>query len=107
MLVYHRAFTVRPGTIARQMALYKEFGLATKKRHLGEPLAYLLTESGDVNSYVQVWVYKDAADRTARRAAMAADPEWQTYIQKSVEAGYLVSQRNSLRIPADFAPMGR
>jgi hypothetical protein len=107
MLIDHRTYAVKPGTIARRMALYKEFGLAAQKRHPGEPLAYLLTESGDVNSYVHIRVYKDAADRAAKRAAVTADAEWQTYLQKSAEAGYLISQRNSLMIPADFAPIGR
>ncbi len=73
MLIDHRTYTVKPGTMARRMALYKEFGLAAQKRHPGEPLAYLLTESGEVNTYVHIWVYKDAADRAAKRAAMMAD----------------------------------
>jgi hypothetical protein len=103
MLVDHRTYTVKPGTIARQMALYQEFGFAPQKRHPGEPL----TETGDVNTYIHIWVYKDAADRAAGRAAMTADPDGQIYVQKSAEAGYLISQRNSLMTPADFAPMGR
>jgi hypothetical protein len=93
--------------MAKQMALYQEFGLAPQKRHLGEPLAYLITESGEVNTYVHIWVYKDAADRAAKRGAMQADPEWQVYLQKSEAAGYLISQRNNLMIPAGFAPLGR
>jgi hypothetical protein len=93
--------------MARQLALYQEFGLTPQKRHLGEPLAYLVTESGEVNSYVHIWVYRDAADRAAKRAAMSADPEWQVYVQKSGEAGYLISQRNNLMTPAPFAPISR
>jgi hypothetical protein len=107
MLIDHRTYTVKPGTMAKQMALYKEFGLTAQKRHLGEPLAYLVTESGDVNTYVHLWVYKDAADRAAKRAAMQADPEWQVYLQKSEAAGYLISQRNNLMTPAAFAPLDR
>ncbi len=87
MLVDHRTYTVKPGTMARQLALYQEFGLKPQTRHLGEPLAYLITESGEVNTYVHVWVYKDAADRAAKRAAMGADPECQGYLQKTGEAG--------------------
>jgi hypothetical protein len=107
MLIDHRTYTVKPGTMAKQMALYREFGLAPQKRHLGEPLAYLITESGAVNTYVHIWVYTDAADRAMKRSAMAADPEWQLYLQKSGEAGYLIEQRNNLMTPADFAPIGR
>lgn len=107
MLVDHRTYTVKPGTMAKQMALYQEFGLTAQKRHLGEPLAYLITESGEVNTFVHIWVYKDAADRATRRAAMQADPEWQTYLQKTAEAGYLIGQKNSLMTPAAFAPIPR
>ena len=105
MLVDHRTYTVKPGTMVKQMALYKEHGLTPQKRHLGEPLAYLITESGEVNTFIHIWVYKDAADRASKRAAMAADPEWQSYLQKTAEAGYLIGQKNNLMIPADFAPI--
>jgi hypothetical protein len=107
MLVDHRTYTVKPGTMARQVALYQEFGLVPQMRYLGEPLAWLITESGEVNTYVHIWVYKDAADRAAKRAAMGADPDWQMYLQKTGEAGYLIGQKNSLMTPAAFAPIKR
>ena len=107
MLVDHRTYTVKPGTMAKQVALYQEFGLAAQKRHLGEPLAWLITELGEVNTYVHIWVYKDAADRAAKRAAMGADPEWQVFLQKTAEAGYLIAQKNNLMTPAAFAPINR
>jgi hypothetical protein len=107
MLIDHRTYTVKPGTMAKQVAIYQEFGLTAQKRHLGEPLAWLITESGEVNTYVHIWVYKDAADRAAKRAAMGADPEWQLFLQKSTEAGYLIAQKNSLMTPAAFAPINR
>ncbi|HQT78558.1 MAG: NIPSNAP family protein [Rhodospirillales bacterium 20-64-7] len=107
MLIDHRTYTVKPGTMGSQLALYEEFGLVPQKRHLGEPLAFLITESGDVNTYVHIWVYRDAADRAARRAAMQADPEWQVYLQKTAEAGYLIGQRNNLMTSAPFAPVRR
>jgi NIPSNAP len=56
MLIDHRTYTVKPGTMAKQLALYQEYGLVPQKRHLGEPLAYLITESGEVNTYVHIWV---------------------------------------------------
>ncbi len=73
----------------------------------GKPFAFLITESGEVNTYVHIWAYKDAADRAARRAAMLADPDFQMYLQKSAEAGYITAQKNSLMVPTDFAPINR
>lgn len=107
MLIDHRTYTVRPGTLPLQLKLYEEHGMAAQKRHLGEPLAYLITESGELNTFVHIWVYQDAADRTVRRAAMAADPEWQAYLKKNAEAGYLIKQENKLMTPAPFAPIRR
>ena len=107
MLIDHRTYTVKPGTMAKQMALYQEYGLAAQKRHLGEPLAYLITESGEVNTYIHIWVYKDAADRATKRAAMQADPAWQVFMQKGAEAGYVVAQRNNLMNDVPFAPIVR
>ena len=105
MLVDHRTYTVKPGTMAKQMALYQEYGLVPQKRHLGEPLAYLIAESGELNTYVHIWVYKDAADRATKRAAMQADPDWQVFMRKNAEAGYLIKQENKLMTPAPFAPI--
>ena len=72
MLIDHRTYTLRPGTMAKSLALYEEYGMKAQKRHLGEPLAYLVTESGELNTYVHIWVYKDAADRAACAAGRAA-----------------------------------
>ncbi|UOA34332.1 hypothetical protein DSM110093_04167 (plasmid) [Sulfitobacter sp. DSM 110093] len=99
MIYDHRTYCCRPGTIKKHLALYAEFGFSAQKRILGEPLIYAQVETGDVNSFVHIWSYKDAADRAARRAQMAADPEWQAYLKKSAEAGYLVSQTNKILMP--------
>lgn len=104
MLLDHRTYTCRPGTLKKQLALYQELGWAAQTEHLGMPFAYLTTETGNVNTYVHIWMYEDAADRTRRRAAMQADPRWATFLEKSGEAGYLVSQENRLMLPVPFAP---
>ncbi len=47
--------------------------------------------------------------RIARSGAplMQADPDWQTYLKKNREAGYLVSQVTKLMTPAKFAKIAR
>lgn len=99
MIYDHRTYCCRPGTIKKHLALYAEFGFPAQRRILGEPVIYAQVETGDVNSFVHIWAYKDPADRAARRAQMAADPEWQAYLKKSAEAGYLVSQTNKILMP--------
>lgn len=107
MLLDHRTYTVRPGTMRKQLALYEKHGLAPQKRHFGEPLAYAVAETGDVNTYVHIWVYEDVADRAARRASLMQDPEWRAYLEMNAEAGYLLKQESKLMSPVPFAPIKR
>lgn len=107
MLLDHRTYTCRPGTIRQHLKLYEEYGYPVQSKHLGTPLVYAATETGDVNSYVHIWAYDDAADRAAKRKAMAEDPAWGEYLKKSSEAGYLVSQVNKLLTPVSFVPLPR
>jgi hypothetical protein len=102
MIFDHRTYTCRPGMLQKQLALYREHGLEPQRKHLGEPALYGFVETGDVNSYVHVWAYEDAADRATKRAAMQADPDWQAYLQKSAEAGYLLKQENKILVGVPF-----
>ena len=60
MLYDVRTYTCRPGTTKKHLALYAEHGYEIQSRHLGKPLAYLQTESGNINSYMHIWVYESA-----------------------------------------------
>jgi hypothetical protein len=107
MLFDHRTYTVRVGTLRKQLALYEKHGFEAQKRHFGEPLAWLVSETGDVNTYVHIWVYENADDRNRKRAAMMKDPDWLKYIEMNAEAGYLIKQESKLMSPAPFAPLKR
>lgn len=107
MLFDVRTYTCRPGTIKKHLELYKEYGKAPQTRHLGEPFAYLMTETGNVNQYVHIWLYEDAGDRERKRAAMWADQDWILYTQKSAELGALVAQENRLMREVDFFEVKR
>ena len=102
MLYDVRTYVCRPGTIKPHLAIYVELGYEVQKGHLGDPVLYLVTETGNVNSYIHVWAYKDAADRAQRRAGMQADPGWIDYMKRSAEAGYLQSQNNQLMTEVSF-----
>lgn len=107
MLLDVRTYTCRPNTIKTHLALYDKMGREPQTRHLGQPLAFLTTETGDPNQYLHIWVFENAADRETRRNAMWADPEWLAYIAESGKLGALVKQRNKLMRPADFFPLPR
>jgi hypothetical protein len=107
VLVDHRTYRIKPGHTQTHLKIYEQYGFAAQTRHLGQPVAYMFAESGDVNTVVHNWAYEDAADRTRRRAAMFADPEWQVYLQKLNESGLLLEQKTSLMIPTGFCPVKR
>jgi NIPSNAP protein len=107
VLIDHRYYRIKPGMVPAHLDIYEKHGFAAQSRHLGKPFAYLFTESGDVNTLVHMWLYDDVADRAKKRAAMAADPEWQNYLRLNNEAGYVVSQQNNLMLPTRFAPIQR
>ncbi|HRD74729.1 MAG TPA: NIPSNAP family protein [Hyphomicrobiaceae bacterium] len=102
MIFDHRTYRVKPGMIKTHLELYEKHGFATQQKHLGKPVLYATTEVGDVNAYIHVWAYKDLADRTARRAAMWADPDWLAYVKKSGELGALISQENMILVGTSF-----
>ncbi len=107
MLLDVRTYTCRPGTIKKHLAIYEKLGKGPQTRHLGQPFAYLVTETGDVNQYIHIWAYQDSTDRDKRRAAMWADAEWVAYTEESARLGALVSQKNRLMKPVEFFPLKR
>lgn len=102
MLFDVRTYSCRPGTIKLQLELYEKLGFAPQTRHLGQPVAFLVTETGPINTYIHIWAYESAADRETKRAGMQADPDWQAFLKASAEAGYLTGQQNQLMTAASF-----
>ena len=103
MIYDHRTYTCNYGMAPAHFALYeKSGGKAAQYRHLGTPVLYASTEVGDINTFVHIWAYKDLADRTARRAAMNADPEWQAFAKAARELGALIKQENKILVDAPF-----
>ncbi|MEH6523527.1 NIPSNAP family protein [Sulfitobacter sp.] len=102
MLFDLRTYRTCPGTIRKQLDLYAKSGFDAQRRHLGDPLFYGTVETGDVNSYVHLWQYKNAADREARRAALYQDADWRAYREAGAELGYQTEQQNTLLRAASF-----
>lgn len=102
MLFDVRTYTCKTGMLNRHLALYKQMGLAPQSRHLGEPFAYLVAETGNVNQYMHIWAYEDAGARERQRAALWLDPEWLAYVAESGKLGALEAQESRLMKPVDF-----
>ena len=73
MIFDHRTYTVKPGTLPKQLELYEKHGKTPQERHLGKPLLYGVTETGASNTNVDGWVNAHAGDPQTRRAARQPD----------------------------------
>jgi hypothetical protein len=104
MIVDHRTYTFRPGTLAGWLKKYETEGLPIQKRHLGTFLGLYTTEIGNLHQTVMLWGYEDLADRERRRAAMAADPAWQNYMAEVHALEALQAQEIKILRPADCSP---
>lgn len=102
MLFDVRTYTCKPGRLNAQLKLYEEIGLPTQTKHLGKPVFYCRTETGDANEYVHIWCFHSAADREEKRAKMQADPAWQNFLAQLAEQGNLVSMTNKQMVPVSF-----
>jgi hypothetical protein len=104
VLIDHRTYRILPGRVPAQLDLYGKLAYPVQLRYMGEPLCYLVAESGALNTLVHAWVYDSAADREQKRAKMAQDPDWKHFLSENAKAGNVIEQNTSLMVPAPFAP---
>ncbi len=100
MIVEERTYTVKPGAVWQYYEDYNPRGLEIQKRILGNLIGYFHTEIGTLNKIVHLWGYDSLAEREKRRAALAADPDWQAYLKQSpdiiveMESGFWCRRRS-------------
>jgi hypothetical protein len=104
MIVEHRTYRFRPGRVAAWVEKFGREGLPVQKRHLGRFMGLYVSEIGALHTTVMMWAYDSLADRETRRAALAADPEWQAYIGEIFALDMLVSQDVMIMNPAPYSP---
>lgn len=98
MIIEQRDYLMVPGAVAAYLEKWWELGRAAQVHHLGEPVAVLTTEVGDLNTLVYLWRFTDAGDRAVRRAALAVDPDFARF--RASVRGLVVRQTNRLLIEA-------
>ncbi|WP_186388993.1 NIPSNAP family protein [Stappia sp. TSB10P1A] len=104
MIVEHRTYTFRPGTVPKWLAKYESDGLPIQKRHLGRFVGLYVSEIGRLHTIVLIWAYHSLADREARRAAMYADPAWQDFIASIWALDAITAQDVMIMTPASCSP---
>lgn len=103
MIYEMRTYTAKPGALGPWLRVYEAKRLPILQRHLGRLVAAFTPDTGELNQLVQIWEYKDAADREARRAALWSDPEW--IDPKNNTSDALVRQESVLLKPTVFSPL--
>ena len=105
MIVEERCYVIRmPYGPADYLAAYEAEGMALQRAKLGNLLGFFGTEIGELNSLVHLWGYDSFEDRTRRRAELAADPQWQSFLGKV--RPMLDSMTTRLLLPTQFSPIG-
>jgi len=104
MIVEHRTYTFKPGTVDGWLKKYETEGLPIQKRHLNRFLGLYVSEIGRLHTTVLMWAYDSLADRERRRAAMCADPAWQGFIASVWALDAIQSQDVMIMNPAPYSP---
>ena len=104
MILEHRTYTFKPGTVDAWMAKYEAEGLPVQKRHLNRFVGLYVSEIGVLHTTVLMWAYDNLADREDRRNKMSADPDWQTFISEIWALGAIRKQEVMIMKPAPYSP---
>ena len=98
MLHEIRTYTLVPGGVRDYLRIYNECGRELQTRTLGQLVALMTPESGDINQLVFHWAFDSLDDRARRRAALMADPAFAEF-RKQVRH-LLLRQESRLLSPA-------
>jgi len=105
MIIEQRTYTVAPAKMAKWLELYEKQGLPIQLRHLEGLAGFFRTEIGHINQVVHLWKYDNLQARMDRRAAMAKDPGWQTFLAANVELGAITEQASAVLLPLPWSPL--
>jgi hypothetical protein len=103
VIVEERTYHIHTGKLPEIVKLYETEGVPLQQELLGHLVGWFTVDVGDLSSIVAMWAYEDYGDRERRRAAMAADPRWQTFAAKIQPL--IHTQRNRILIPTAFSPV--
>jgi hypothetical protein len=99
-VVDYRLYTTRHGKLPELLKIYGDIALPLQLKYLGNCIGWYQSDIGGLNQVLHLWGYKDAGDRQARRAAMAADPAWVDYVKASTPL--IQRMENQLLVKAPF-----
>lgn len=102
MIVDIRTYTFHSGKMQAWIDIYQQYGWPLQQKYLGDCVGFYTTIEGGLNKVIHIWRYESQAEREAKRAAMAKDPGWAVFVEKSSQSGCLAAQENSIARPTAF-----
>jgi NIPSNAP len=102
MILEMRTYQVHAGKAPEFLKIYQDNGLHIITRY-AKLVGCWTKESGTLNSIVFLWGYDDFGHRSAQRAQMAQDTQWQAFVPTILP--YLVHQESVFLNPVSFSPI--
>ncbi|EUC18796.1 UNVERIFIED_ORG: NIPSNAP protein [Burkholderia sp. CF145] len=103
MIIEHRTYKLKPGSLNEFLSTYETEGLAIQVGALGEMLGYFVSEVGHLNCVIHLWKFDSFEDRQSRRSKLWSAPEWKVLMTKL--SPMILDQRSQLLTPAPFSPI--
>lgn len=101
MIVEMRTYVLHPGKQGEFLQLMASEGILIERPILGRLLGFYSNEIGTQNQVIHLWGYESFEDRETRRARLAGQPEWKTFLPKVLPL--IQSMHNQILNPASFA----
>ena len=98
-----RTYRIKTGAVPAYLKLVEEEGIALQKQYLRDLVGYFFSEIGPLNQIVHIWAYPSLDERERRRAALAADPAWQSFAPK-IQA-LMEEMESKIMKPTSFSPL--
>ncbi len=103
MIVEERIYTLHPGKVPEYMRLYETEGFKVQAPILGRLVGWYVTDFGPLNQIIHMWGYDSYAERDRRRAELAANEDWQSFVGKI--RPLIKTQENKTLLPAPWSPV--
>ena len=101
MIIEMRTYLLKPATLNRFLDIYNNEIRETHVSILGNQIGFFYTEFGDLNKVVHLYGYDSYEDRDKRRAILAKNKDFISYLAK-VES-LIVHMKNEILLPTEFS----
>ena len=98
-----RTYTLYPRMTKKYIDLFESMAMPVAKQHGFRLIGYFTSGIGALNQVVHIWAYDDLAEFDKMRAARAADPDWNRFLEATT--GLVQSQEDKIMQPTSFSPL--